>query len=563
MFPHGRKWSIFLALLVALATQAVPAFAADAVPPSGSDRDLTENEATRVFDLIFQARPHEAVRYLATLEARAAGEPLFHIMRARCYQEFIPMDDANHGVARERSAPALEDLDRCIDVCTQRLEDGSGDDKLVLYRGWALMVKAYARSMTRDMFSAAREAKKGKKDLEAYLAAHPGDPTAAGLLGTFLYFADTIPSAFKFLSKVLLLPTGDREKGLENLETAVRSGGLLETEWKFALYNIYFYFEGRFEEGLAGLQELNRRYPEYGRTVIPLAVSRPYTPTTAANSDELVETAVDRMYGAPNRDVDWNALYLVQMYRAYGDRYCSLSRMTEVRLRSLIHESPRHPDWLSAYAQLELGRLLASRGARDDAAALFQTVKAYQGFDLQRKEADILLRDIEKFGHLFDQPPLPDTDEWVRAVYSGSPDSLPAVRARFAALAPGSVAAKFYVAECDLLSGEFDAALEGFEAVISVDAPAWDHAYQMFASTRIAEIYAARGYYKTAARYQGIALTYYHNEYLVDWVVEGRKRYFERLAEGKESSPPTLLTGNFSGRRGGRDSTSSPGGGSR
>jgi hypothetical protein len=85
----------------------------------------------------------------------------------------------------------------------------------------------------------------------------------------------------------------------------------------------------------------------------------------------------------------------------------------------------------------------------------------------------------------------------------------------------------------------------------------------MFASTRIAEIYAARGYYKTAARYQGIALTYYHNEYLVDWVLEGRKRYFERLAEGKESSPPTLLTGNFSGRRGGRDSTSSPGGGSR
>ncbi len=84
--------------------------------------------------------------------------------------------------------------------------------------------------------------------------------------------------------------------------------------------------------------------------------------------------------------------------------------------------------------------------------------------------------------------------------------------------------------------------------MISVDAPAWDHAYQMIASTRIAEIYAARGYYKTAARYEGIALSYYHNEYLVDWVMEGRKRYFERLGEGKETVPPTLLSANI--RRG-------------
>jgi hypothetical protein len=170
---------------------------------------------------------------------------------------------------------------------------------------------------------------------------------------------------------------------------------------------------------------------------------------------------------------------------------------------------------------------------------------------------------MEKFRNVFDGPALPDTDEWVRALYRGSPDSLDAIRGRFAVLAEGSVGAKFYVAECDLLSGRMDAALEEFEGVISVEAPAWDHAYQMIASTRVAEIYASRGYYKTAARYQGIALSYYHNEYLVDWVVEGRKRYFERLAEGKEKTPPTLLTRNAGVRREDGASTARPGGGSR
>jgi tetratricopeptide (TPR) repeat protein len=151
----------------------------------------------------------------------------------------------------------------------------------------------------------------------------------------------------------------------------------------------------------------------------------------------------------------------------------------------------------------------------------------------------------------------------VEAVYRGSPDSLAAVRGRFAAITPSSVPAKFYVAECDLLSGDFDRALAGFEAVISADAPAWDHAYLMIASTRIAEIYAARGFYKTAARYQGVALSYYHNEYLVDWVVEGRMKFFQRLAEGKESTPPTLLTANFGVRRTVRGPAASGAGGSR
>jgi len=382
-------------------------------------------------------------------------------------------------------------------------------------------------------------------------------------MGAFLYFADTIPGAFKFLSKMLMLPTGDREAGLDNLRDAVQGGGLLETDWKLILYNVYFYFEGRYEDGLAGLQELSQRYPEYGRTAIPLALSRPYAPSIAERNDELVGTTVERMYGAPNREVDWNALYLVQLFRAYGDRYFSQSRVTEARLKSIILESPRHPDWVSAYARLELGRLYAARGDRDQAVALFESVAALEGLDHLRKEAEILLKDVEKFRNVFDGPALPDTDEWVRALYRGSPDSLDAIRGRFAVLAQGSVGTKFYVAECDLLSGRMDAALEEFEGVIAVAAPAWDHAYQMIASTRIAEIYASRGYYKTAARYQGIALSYYHNEYLVDWVVEGRKRYFERLADGKETTPPTLLTRNAGVRREAGASVARPGGGSR
>ncbi len=531
-------------LLVSTPPAAFAGASGAAAPSAGADttRDLTDTEASQVFDLVFRGRPHEALAFLDSLQARSGGQPLFHIMRARCYQEFIPMDDANKIASRDIARASLDELDRCIALCTPRIDGGDTNERLYLYRGWAWMTKAYVHSMTRDVYTSGKDAKKGKKDLERYLETHPGDPMATGMLGVFLYFADTIPSAFKLISKLLLLPTGDRQKGLQYLEVAARSPGLLQTELKFALGNVYFYFEGRYEDGLAGLQRLIESYPGYARTAIPLAVSRPFAPRFAMRNDQLVDAAIGNMYRAPNREVDWNALYILQIFRAFGDRYCNHSRATLSRLRGVINESPRHPDWAEASARLELGRLYASQGNRDDAVSMFEWVVGGYSPEYLRKEATKLLDDIEKFSDTFDKSPQPNIDLWVSALYQAASDSLPAFRSRFTKLSSESIAAAFYAAECDLLSGDFEQALKGFERVISITAPAWDHPYQMIASSRIAEIHAARGSYKTAARYEGIALGYYHNEYLVDWVLEGRKGYFERLAEGKETGPPTLLS---------------------
>jgi tetratricopeptide (TPR) repeat protein len=506
--------------------------------------DLSDAEAAKVLDTVFRGRPNGALAYLDSLEARSGGEPFFLIMRARCYQEFIPMDDDSKAVGRERSRPALADLDRCTEICTRRIESGDADDRIYFLRGWAWMAKAYVRSMTKDLYGAGHDAKRGKSDLETYLSTHPDDPTAKGMLGAFLYFADTIPGAFKLISKLLLLPSGDREKGIEYLQTAAQAGGLLETDWKLILFNVYFYFEGRFEEALTGLKEMLRNYPEYARTAIPLSISRLYAPQLNLTTDELVEDTVNRMYSAPPREVDWNALYIIQLFRAVGDRYCNHTSTTVARLRSIVHESPDRPDWIVAFSRLELGRLYAARGDRDGAVALFESVAKGYTFDYLRKDAETLLDDVAEFGDAFSGPAPPDLDPWVSALYRSGADSIPSIRAHFAELAPGSIAARFYTGECYLLAGDFDRALKCFNEVISEERPAWEHGFQMIASTRMAEIYASLGSYKTAARYQDIALSYYHNEYLIDWVMEGRKRYFEQLAEGKVSRPPTLLFAN-------------------
>ncbi|UCG52331.1 MAG: hypothetical protein JSW58_01910 [Candidatus Latescibacterota bacterium] len=507
-------------------------------------RDLTQEEASAVLDHVFHGRPRTALAYLDSLEGLCSDGPLYHIMRARCFQELIPMDDTDTDLGKEISRPSLDELDRCIKICTDRIDNDPGPQDY-FHRGWAWMAKAYVRSMTRSLWAAGRDAGRGKKDLERFLSLHPDDPTANGIMGSFLYFADMIPKAFKFLSKILRLPTGDRERGLELLEIAVRGGGLLETDWRLILYNVYFYFEGRYEEGLTGLQEMSELYPGYARTAVPLAVSRPYAPRLAVKNDMLVTKTIGRLYGAPHNEVDWNGLYLVQVFRAYGDRYCNHSSATSARLRSIIHESPRHPDWVESFARLELGRLHASLGERDRAVGLFESVAKSKTFDYLRNEAKILLKDVDAYDDYFDRPAKREIDRWITTLYQSNPDSLRALQERFEAIATKSLIAKFYLAECHLLSGHLERAFEIYLDIIEADAPAWDHTYQLIASTRIAEIYAARGYYKSAAKYQGYAMNFYHREYLIDWVLEGRKRYFERLAEGKEPVPPTLLSSSL------------------
>jgi hypothetical protein len=92
------------------------------------------------------------------------------------------------------------------------------------------------------------------------------------------------------------------------------------------------------------------------------------------------------------------------------------------------------------------------------------------------------------------------------------------------------------------MSGDAQKALDAYTGAINPEACAWDHCYQMVAATRAGEILASRGEYKTAAKHYATAGTFWHKELYFDWLFESRKRVFERLDEGKETTPPTMLT---------------------
>ncbi len=123
-----------------------------------------------------RGRPNEALGYLASLEARSAGEPLFHIIRARCYQEFVPMDDANKATGRERSR-ALARRSRPVHRRLHAADRHRGPRirSSLLYRGWAWMSKGVRPfDDARPLHGGQRREEGERRISNAYLASNPG-----------------------------------------------------------------------------------------------------------------------------------------------------------------------------------------------------------------------------------------------------------------------------------------------------------------------------------------------------------------------------------------------------
>lgn len=112
---------------------------------------------------------------------------------------------------------------------------------------------------------AASEARAGKRALERALEIRPDDANVLFGLGLYNYYAARLPRALRLLRFLLLLPGGDRERGLAQLEKARAEADLLGAEALLQLHDIYKFYEKDYPKALQAIEELDRRFPENPR----------------------------------------------------------------------------------------------------------------------------------------------------------------------------------------------------------------------------------------------------------------------------------------------------------
>jgi len=504
-------------------------------PYMAASRDLTDAEVERIMDAVFGARIRTGLMWTDSLATECKGHPRYHLMRARLMRELIPVDDENKDEVKRQAKPLYKELETVISVCETRIKNGDPDPRLRLYKGWAWMLMSHMHTFEKSFWSAGKEAKKGKEDLDWYLARHPNDPVASSLMGAFLYFADTLPSAYKFVSKLFFLPSGDRDRGLQMMEAARGTPSAMETDNGLILYSVYLGFEGRYEEGLEGFEGLQRKFPHHATFVRPGAVMHPLLPGRGSAYGDSLDAAAVRVSGAPAGELDQATVTLIRFQRAFADRFFAPAR-AEVRFDAILKDAPEHPDWITGFASYELGAVAAVRGDASRARRCWELVLRDAQVKFLHEDTRAMLAALDKTAPQLAGP------RNVSAIYGTDASARAEARKRLESLASPTVVDLFYLGEACLMSNDLESALHAYTGVINTKAAPWEETYQLLAATRAGEIFGSRRDYLTASKHYETAGKFWRKEFLLDWVLESRKRYYSRLAEGKETTLPTLLT---------------------
>jgi len=125
--------------------------------------------------------------------------------------------------------------------------------------GWALKVRVYA--LRGEYRNAARTAVNGRTEMLAALKLDPDMADATAALGMYNYYVETVSPIVKVLRFFMGIPGGDKQKGVEQMETGMNKGLFLAVDVRFVLARALRTYDQKYERALEVTEPLVMRYP--------------------------------------------------------------------------------------------------------------------------------------------------------------------------------------------------------------------------------------------------------------------------------------------------------------
>lgn len=210
-------------------------------------------------DLIYSLRFAEAEQYFQQIIQEEPDNPVGYFFRAMVgwWRVLSDLD------SRAYDQAFYDLLEECIQVCDRRLAQNPLDFDAILFKGGSIGFRGRLRGDRGEYLSAAAD---GLKCLPLLQKSRELEPTNKDILfgqGIYNYFAEVIPQKYPIVRPIMvLLPPGDREKGLAQLQEVVREGKYARAEAAYFLAQIYRMFEDDKRPALEYLEYLHTRYPD-------------------------------------------------------------------------------------------------------------------------------------------------------------------------------------------------------------------------------------------------------------------------------------------------------------
>lgn len=339
------------------------------VTPAGRELRGVQGLA-RAYDFILDARFDQVDPELRRACGPAPPEAC-DVLAATALWWRIQLDPHSHALDDEFTA-AVERAIRATEAWTGRAPK---EPEAWFYLGGAYAARVQWRVLRDDKLAAARDGKRIRQALEQALELDPALDDAYFGLGMYKYYADVAPAAAKILRFLLLLPGGDKEQGLAEMQRARSRGRLLQGEADYQLHIVYLWYERKTDHALQLLRSLQDAYPGN-----PLFRAQIADIQERYQHDVTASLATWRELLAAGREQRANAAAIAEVQARLG-----IARQLEAlyqtdhaieQLEAVIAAKPQAPYAALPLAHLRLGEAHDRLGARAAAVASYRAALA-------------------------------------------------------------------------------------------------------------------------------------------------------------------------------------------
>jgi tetratricopeptide (TPR) repeat protein len=303
-----------------------------------------------VYETILQARFNQARGEISRSCPPAPPESCLALAAVDVWWE-IQLDPNNRRLDKSlqtASAAAIDAAERWTRREPQRAE------------AWFYLAGAHApleqwRVLRGQRLAAARDARRLKDALDQTLALDPMLQDGYFGIGLYHYYAAVAPATVKVLRWLLLMPGGNREEGLREMQRAREQGALLRAEADYQLHWLYLWYEHQPDRALDLLRGLDARYPSNPLFVQRIAeVERDYRHDHAA-STAAWQTLLDR---ATRGEVELAAMSAVRARIGLAAEFVATAQARRAidLLAPLAEAHPAAPYGAEALVHFVLGR---------------------------------------------------------------------------------------------------------------------------------------------------------------------------------------------------------------
>jgi tetratricopeptide (TPR) repeat protein len=380
----ARFVSALLLGLVALPARATPATPTPPPRPATIlDDEAFRTDALAGLDRLYAMDFPAAESAFARIGERYPDHPVGPLLQALLPWWQILLDPENPA----HDEQLLAAMDQVVDRADRRLRRNPNDLDGLFFRSGAYAFRARVHAYRGRWLRAANDGRRALQSLRKVQKLDPGNPDLGFGIGLFDYLADVVPKKHPFLKPfALLLPRGDRARGLAELQAAAERGRFVQTEAYYALYQLHFQFEKDYGKANADVSWLRLHHPE--NPVFEVAQGRIYAQLGLWADAGLLfqQVAESQVAGRPGYSgaIAEEALYWLARGEMANRQYPGALEYLD-RLDYLAAER-NYDAYLRSAGRLRRGMTYDALGRRDDA------VRCYKEVLSQSPEGDVRAR---------------------------------------------------------------------------------------------------------------------------------------------------------------------------